>query len=102
MQRCKHEKFGLGVCLEEFVSGSGQKVARVIFDACPDEERTILISCLSESTAKLPDAATKPKTRKPRAKKQKVETISDDLLCPQLDEGSRLDFLSGFESEAVQ
>jgi len=60
MQRCKHEKFGLGVRLEEIVSGSGQKVSRVVFDARPDEERVLLLSVLSESNAKLPDAATRP------------------------------------------
>jgi len=98
MQRCKHGTFGLGIVSEEFVSGSGQTVARVVFDARPDEERIILISCLSESNAKLPDAATKPKVRKPRTKKQKVEAISDELIVPELDDSKRLDFTSGFES----
>lgn len=100
MQRCKHDKYGLGICLEEFVSGSGAKVARVVFDARPDEERVLLLSVLSESTSPVPPAARAKPLRKPRTKKQ-TEKISDELLAPSLDEGSRLDFTSGFESVAV-
>lgn len=98
--RVKHAKFGLGVVLEEFISGGGGRVARVVFDNCPDEEKTILLSVLSESSAAIPEAAKKPKTRKPRSKKEKPETVSDSLLCPHLDEAARLapDFDSGFES----
>lgn len=78
--RIRHDKYGLGVILEEFVSGGGSKVARVIFDFNPDEERTILRSALSDSQTPLPEVA-KAKTRKPRAKKVPTpEPIGDELL----------------------
>jgi hypothetical protein len=101
MMRVKHDKFGLGVCLEEFVSGSGQKVARVVFDIRQDEERIILLSALSESNAALPPAAKAKPVPKPRTKK-KTDKISDELLVPSLDEGLRIvpDFASGYESRA--
>jgi hypothetical protein len=77
--RIKHEKYGHGIMLEEFESGSGQEVARVIFDAQPGEERMILRSVLSESTAPL-IAKAKP-ARKPAAKKKRApEPVTDELL----------------------
>lgn len=96
--RVQHEKYGSGVILEEFVSGSGAKVARVIFDARPDEERMMLLSVLSESRAAMPAEAKEKPKRKSRAMKDKPEKVSDALLVPELDEGTRLDFTSGFES----
>lgn len=84
MLRVRHSKYGFGLVLAEFVSGGGQKVATVIFDARPEEERTILLSCLSESKEPMPDAAkAKPKAR---MKKEKPAPIPDRLLCPELDE----------------
>lgn len=96
--RISHPKFGPGVVLEEFVSFGGQPVARVVFDNSPANERTMLLSCLSESQAPLPEVAKEKPKRKPRAKKDKPEKVSDALLVPELDEGARLDFTSGFES----
>jgi hypothetical protein len=96
--RIKHVKYGLGVILEEFVSGGGAKVARVIFDFNPDEERTILRSVLSDSKAPMPEVAKAIRKRKPKV--SKVERVSDKLLVPELDEATRLvpDYESGFES----
>ncbi len=101
MLRVKHSKYGVGVVLAEFVSGGGQKVATVIFDIRPEEERTILLSCLSESKEPMPDAAkSKPKAR---PKKIKPEKISDRLLVKELDEAitGRYDFRSGYEAPEI-
>jgi hypothetical protein len=86
--RIRHEKYGLGVILEEFTSGGGSKVARVIFDARPDEERTILRSVLSDSKAPMPEAAKptpkrKPRKSKPEAEPESVGEPADELLVPE-------------------
>ena len=78
MLRVKHSKYGFGVVVAEFVSGGGSKVARVIFDFNPDEERTILRSALSDSQTPLPEAA-KPAPRKPREQTEPQPESGDEL-----------------------
>lgn len=76
--RIKHDKYGHGIIAEEFISYGGANVARCVFDARPDEERIILRSVLSESTAAMPELAKAVKpARKPRKKKT---DIPDELL----------------------
>jgi len=99
MLRC-NTALGLATVTSEEISSGGKPVVRVVLDS-NGEERVFLRECVIESTSPVPPAARLKPVRKPRVKK-KTEKISDDLLCPRLDEGSRLDFTSGFESMAIE
>jgi hypothetical protein len=94
--RVKHSRYGDGISLSDGVSGNGKTASLVVFDNTPGTERTIYDSFLQPSTAAIPEAAKKIKPKKIR--KPKPEPVSDQLLVPELDEGKRVDFASGFAS----
>lgn len=96
MLRCNTAR-GTATVISEEISNGGQPVVRVLLDS-NGEERVFLRKFVTESNTPVPQAA--KKARKPRAKKEKPETVRDELLCPELDEAARLapDYESGFES----
>jgi|SRR5579862_3929678 len=87
---------GTATVISEEISNGGKPVVRVLLDS-NGEERIFLRAFVTESDTPVPPTA-KP-ARKPRKKKEKPELVSDDLLCPELDEGARLapDF-EGYEA----
>jgi hypothetical protein len=77
MLRVHHASWGYGVVIEERKSESGFNVARCVFDADPETERTIVATFLTPSDKQLPALAKKAAKRKTR--QAKSEPISDEL-----------------------